>query len=134
MRRLWRGILGTVFWSYERGSWPYDVMVIAILVFVLFTPRKWFHDQPQSSTFEESGVQFVAARTDGRIRTYRIDAKLLAPEKRTARPTPELERETHDILSRNVDDLRGQTFQVVQIDPLRAEDGSVAGYEVSVRL
>jgi hypothetical protein len=37
-------------------------------------------------------------------------------------------------LSRNVDDLRGQTFQVVQIDPLRAEDGSVAGYEVSVRL
>jgi hypothetical protein len=108
-------------------------MVVAILLFVLFTPRKWFHDQPQSNPFEESGVQFVAAQTDGRIRTYRIDAKLLAPQKRAARATPELERETHDILSRDVEDLKGHTFQVVQIDPLRAADGSVAGYEVSVR-
>jgi len=108
-------------------------MVVAILVFVLFTPRKWFHDEPQSNPFEESGVQFLAAGTDGRVRTYRIDAKLLAPQKRAARATPELERETHDILSRDVEDLKGHTFQVVQIDPQRAADGSVAGYEVSVR-
>src|SRR6266478_1380399 len=36
----------TFFWSYERGSWQYDVAVILILVFV-FTPKNWFHDQPQ---------------------------------------------------------------------------------------
>jgi hypothetical protein len=134
MRKLWRGIVGIVFWSYERGSWPYDVMVIAILVFVLVTPRKWFHDQPQSNPLEQPGVQLVTVRPDGKIRTYRIDAKLLAREKRSSRATPELERETHDILSRNVEDLKGHTFQVVQIDPVQADDGAVECYEVSVRL
>ena len=34
------------FWSYERGSWQYDLAVIAILVFVLLTPARWFRDQP----------------------------------------------------------------------------------------
>ena len=36
----------TFFWSYERGSWQYDIAVILILVFV-FSPKSWFHDQPQ---------------------------------------------------------------------------------------
>ena len=48
MRTLWRGIVRTIFWSYDRGSWPYDVLVVAIVIFVLATPRSWFHDRPQS--------------------------------------------------------------------------------------
>ena len=38
----------TFFWSYERGTWQYDVAVILILIFVLVTPRGWFHDKPES--------------------------------------------------------------------------------------
>lgn len=133
MNKVWRGFVRTVFWSYERGSWPYDLMVIAILVFVLITPRRWFHDHPQSSPFEESGVQLVVENADGRTRVYRLDAKLLPPQKRTQKATPELERETHDILGENVDDLKGRTFQVLQINPVRADDGSVQSYEVTVR-
>ena len=37
----------TFFWSYERGTWQYDVAVIIILIFVLGTPPRWFHDEPQ---------------------------------------------------------------------------------------
>ena len=132
MKRLWRGFVGTIFWSYERGSWPYDLMVIAILAFVLITPRRWFHDQPQSSPFEGSGVQLLNLDSPGKTRTYRVDAKLLAPQKRTLRPTPELERETHDILSQNVEDLKGRTFQVLQINPVQAGDGSIQSYDVTV--
>ena len=36
----------TFFWSYERGTWQYDVAVVLILIFVLLTPRAWFRDQP----------------------------------------------------------------------------------------
>jgi len=39
----------TFFWAYERGTWQYDAAVILILIFVLATPRAWFHDQPQAS-------------------------------------------------------------------------------------
>lgn len=133
MRALWRAIVRTVFWSYERGSWPYDVVVAVILAFVLVTPRSWFHDRPQEGAPSSSSVQLIAEDSGTRTRTFRVDATVLSREKRTAKPTPELERETHAILSRTVDDLRDSTFQVVHIDPALASDGSVSYYDVTVR-
>jgi hypothetical protein len=35
-----------VFWTYERGSWQYDVICAVILAFIFLTPRAWFHDGP----------------------------------------------------------------------------------------
>jgi hypothetical protein len=134
MRSLWRGIVRVVFWSYERGSWPYDLLVIAIIVFVLASPRSWFHDRPQSGAAVSASVELVSEDSDGQTRTYRVAAAALSPEKRSAKPTPELERETHAILGRSVDDLKGRTFQVLRIDPVLAGDGSVAYYDVMVRL
>lgn len=132
MRRLWQGVVRTIFWSYDRGSWPYDLMVIAIVAFVLLTPAKWFHDQPQSSTLPASSVQMISQDASRRFTTYRIDASLMAPDKRQTKPTPELERETHDILGRTVGSLKDSTFQVTRIDPVRASDGSVLYYDVTV--
>jgi hypothetical protein len=37
---IWRGL----FWTYERGSWQYDVMVILILAFIWLTPASWLGD------------------------------------------------------------------------------------------
>ena len=37
---LWRSFL----WTYERASWQYDLMVIAILAFVWVTPPDWLRD------------------------------------------------------------------------------------------
>jgi hypothetical protein len=132
MGTLWQGLKRTIFWSYERGSWPYDLMVIVIVVFVLVTPARWFHDQPQSTALASSAVQLVSQDSSSDTATYRLDASILPAEKRTAKPTPELERETHDILGRAVENLKGQTFQVRRIDPIRAEDGSVTYYDVTI--
>ena len=41
-------------------------------------------------------------------------------------------RETHDILARTVDELKDQTFQVVHIEPVSAQDGSILYYDVTV--
>jgi hypothetical protein len=133
MRSFWRAIVRTIFWSFERGSWPYDVLVIAIVIFVLATPRSWFHDRPQSGAAASSSVELVSEDAGGQTHTYRLNASMLSPEKRATKPTPELERETHDILSRTVDNLKDQTFQVVRIDPVFAGDGSVVHYDVTIR-
>jgi hypothetical protein len=37
---LWR----TFFWTYERATWQYDVLVIAILAFIWLTPPAWLQD------------------------------------------------------------------------------------------
>jgi hypothetical protein len=38
-----------VFWDFPRASWPYDVVVALILLFIFVTPREFFHDQPKAS-------------------------------------------------------------------------------------
>lgn len=107
-------------------------MVIVIVLFVLLTPRSWFQDEPRLNTVESSAIQLLAQDASSGTSVYRLDATVLRADKRTARPTPELERETHDILNRNVDSLKGQTFQVVRIDPVLAADGSVTDYDVTI--
>ena len=132
MGSLWHGLGRVVFWSYERGSWPYDAMVIVIVVFVLLTPRSWFHDQPQSSALASSDVQLVSEDSANQTRVYRVASTVLPLEKRAAKPTPELERETHRFLGRNVEELKDHTFQVRRIDTVRAADGSVLYYDVTI--
>lgn len=107
-------------------------MVIVIILFVLVTPARWFHDQPQAAALADSKVQFRSQDFASQTHTYRLDASLLAPDKRASRATPELERETHDILTHNVDDLRDESFQIVRINPVRAHDGSIESYDVTV--
>ena len=43
-RFLWN----TFFWTYERATWQYDLMVIAILAFVWLTPPDWLRDPTAS--------------------------------------------------------------------------------------
>jgi hypothetical protein len=45
----------TLFWSYERGSWQYDVMCVLILAFIFFAPSDLFH-KPITVRSEEIGV------------------------------------------------------------------------------
>ena len=33
-------------WTFERGSRPYDVIVVVILAFILLTPHSAFNDRP----------------------------------------------------------------------------------------
>lgn len=132
MRTLWRGIVRTIFWSYDRGTWPYDLAVVIIVLFVLLTPRRWFHDQPQAMLPEGNAVHIVSQDPATQNSIYRLDAAALPAEKRAAKSTPELERETHDVLSRTVDDLKGRTFQVRRIDPAFAGDGSVLYYDITI--
>lgn len=132
MRGIWRGFVRTIFWSYERGSWPYDVAVILIVIFVLLTPGRWFHDKPTTQAAASDAVQVIAQDATARTATYRVDAKELPLEKRSAR-APELEREMHRILENTVQDLKEQTFEVVRIVPETAADGSVTAFDVSVR-
>ena len=132
MHTFWRGLIRTVFWSYERMTWQYDLMVIAIVAFVLLAPRGWFRDQPKSHAPATAGVELISEDPATQARTYRIDAVSLPPEKRAAKWTPELERQIHDILGHSVDELKGRTFQLRRIDPVVVSDGSVVAYDVTV--
>ncbi len=51
------------FWTYERGSFHYDVMVTMILAFIFITPFLWnYGDQPQP---EKLAANSVLVKLDG---------------------------------------------------------------------
>jgi hypothetical protein len=131
MRTIWRIFVRTVFWSFERGSWPYDIAVAVIVIFVLLSPRSWFHDQPPLGPAPNAAmVELREADPSGGTRTYRVSAKLLSPAKA---PESELEHKLHEAVRQNVETLQKSRFEIVRIEPVRADDGSIAYYDVSIK-
>lgn len=93
LKKIW-------YWSYERGTWQYDVMVLAILGFIFLIPARIFDDpaelpgrqgayvetfvpaeQAPNATFGEFSTALGGAevhrvqsvrRPDGQIRGYRV--------------------------------------------------------------
>ena len=118
------------FWSYERGTWQYDLAVAGIVLFVLFSPRIiHFSDQPPVGPPPSSAMIELRGMAPGQIATYRVDARLLASPIRT----PELEHDLHATVQKNVQDLRQGRFEILRIDPIRGEGDTVAYYDVSIK-
>jgi uncharacterized membrane protein YfhO len=63
MKLLFTTLKKTLFWSYERGSWQYDVMCVLILAFVFLAPNRFFYStdadmkRPRIITSEELGTR-----------------------------------------------------------------------------
>ena len=61
------------FWTYQRGSFHYDVMVTLILLFLFVSPRFInFHDRPEEPASRGHGV-LVHAGQNGRF-TFEVGA------------------------------------------------------------
>jgi hypothetical protein len=117
----------TFFWSYERGTWQYDLAVGLILVFVLLTPSRWFNDQPQVGMPVNTGqVQLLSA--PGGSERYRVDARVLAPPVRT----PALSNDLHNAMKNALPGLQDGGFTISKIEPIRDEKGAVIAYEVEI--
>ncbi|HTV56387.1 MAG TPA: hypothetical protein VMI06_15900 [Terriglobia bacterium] len=66
-------------WSYERGSWQYDIICAVILAFIFMTPTSWFHDRPTlglTNLRHTQGVIEVGKAPDGWH--YLVDARLVS--------------------------------------------------------
>ena len=73
MKSVWRTIRGYIWWSYERGSLHYDIMVTLILIFVFLSPYVIkFNDLPVERNLQSSGVMISADGHGGVV--YRIEA------------------------------------------------------------
>jgi hypothetical protein len=80
LKILFSTLKKVLFWSYERGSWQYDVMCVLILAFVFFAPNSVF-DTHRPVADHAAGPMYVtgaevdqaeAAGLDRRIRDLLI--------------------------------------------------------------
>ncbi|MBT9332820.1 hypothetical protein [Paracidobacterium acidisoli] len=76
-----RTLKSYLFWTYERGSFHYDVMVTLILAFLFVTPHLWDYGDrpvpPRSSS--EIGVQVTAKGFIYEIPAARVHADSSTP-------------------------------------------------------
>ena len=128
MASLGKILSKTFFWSYERGTWQYDLAVILIVVFVLATPRLWFRDQPQMGLSSNAPGEVRLVSQEGERKIYRVDARVLAPPVQT----PALEKELHNALQKSLEELRNGRFAITKIEPVRDEQGTVIAYQVEI--
>src|SRR5271166_3081732 len=73
MGAIWRTIRGYIFWSYERGTLHYDIIVTLILLFVLRARRFInFKAKPGERNAYSAGVVVIPDKQGGFI--YQIPA------------------------------------------------------------
>jgi hypothetical protein len=128
LEKVWEkikaGSLRTVFWAYERGTWQYDLMVLAILAFIFLSPRSWFNDRPTLELTELRHQQGFVEMGHGKEGwRYLVDARLVE-----SLATTKPEDAIQIILSRQLH----QPFTVVSIVPITDKNKVVLGYTVLV--
>jgi hypothetical protein len=125
MTGIWRTIRDYIFWSYERGTIQYDVMVTLILLFVFLSPRLInFKDKPVEHNPHRTGVAVVPDGQGGLI--YQIEAAAVIGQ------------------AADNDDsvIRGQLLQIIEpisgevsitkVEPVRDGAGHILSYKVWV--
>jgi hypothetical protein len=73
MKKIWQTIRGYIWWTHERGSFHYDVMVTLILLFIFVTP--FFVNYKDKPAERRPRSRSVLVMPDGENDlVYRVDA------------------------------------------------------------
>ena len=121
LRRLWMAIYRGFFWTYERGSWQYDIMCALIVIFILLTPRHWFQDRPREYP---SGAPVALIRQEKSQTIYQLRADLL---EKTNDPS------LKDGAERVLRSFTGKSLEVTHIEKRVDSHGQVSSYAVWAR-
>jgi len=124
LRRLGAAIYRGLFWTYERGTWQYDVMVALILAFIFFTPRSWFNDQPALP--EASGVVEISSNEGEKV--YQLPAALIEM-KADHKAEDAIRKGAERVLQSHT----GKPVQITRIKPETDARGEIVSYAVWVQ-
>ncbi|MGI9104386.1 MAG: hypothetical protein ACR2IF_18235 [Terriglobales bacterium] len=121
MSRLWKAIRGLIWWTQERGSVQYDVMVTLILAFIFITPHFVnFKDKPVERTPHPTGVVVYPDGVSGFV--YQIEAAAVRGQDDASRRAGVLQI---------IEPIAGEV-EITSIVPVKDAKGRVVAYNVRV--
>jgi len=121
MGRIGKIIHGYVFWTYERGTIHYDIMVTLILAFIFLAPSFInFKDRPGEKVPHQTGVVILPDGTDGFV--YQINASAVRGEN---------DASIRQDLLRVIEPIAGE-IEIIGYTLVRDSNGRLTGYRVHV--
>ena len=119
MGAIWRTIRGYIFWSYERGSLHYDIMVTLILLFVFLSPRILnYKDKPVERIPHLTGVVVIPGEKGEFI--YQIQASAVNAEEGS---------DVNRQLERIIEPISG-AVSIVRYETVKDASGRLQSYKV----
>ena len=113
-----------IFWTYDRGSWQYDIICAVILAFIFITPRAWFHDRPTlelSDLRHRQGVIEIGRTKAGS--EFLVDSRLvesMAPTK------------AEDAVQSILQTRLNHAVSIKSVEPVLDKNNIMLGYRVVV--
>jgi hypothetical protein len=102
-----------IFWDIRRTTWPYDLVVGLILIFIFATPREFFHDQPKPS----SVVLLSSGKSADQVFIATDLLEAIPPSQRAARAQTLIRERT------------GKNWHVTRVVPIRDNaDQEIKGF------
>ena len=101
------------FWNYERNTWQWDMLCVAILIFIFLTPQKWFENGERRGLFMHQSQP--------------ASVVLIGPELiENAQDNGQIEQVVRHFTGRN-------DVKVLNVRKVVGADGKTRGYEVDIR-
>jgi len=101
------------FWNYERNTWQWDMLCVAILIFIFLTPKSWFENGERHSLFMHQSQP--------------ASVVLIGPELiENAQDNGQIEQVVRQFTGRT-------QVKVLNVRKVLAADGRTRGYEVDIR-
>jgi len=119
MSRIWKTICSYIWWTYDRGSVEYDIMVTLILLFIFVAPVN-FKDKPVERAPHQTGVVVVPDKQGGFI--YQIDAAAV-----TGRDDETIRQD----LLRVIEPIAGEV-EITSYEVVKDRRGKITEYRVRV--
>lgn len=124
---MFKIIRSYIFWSYERGSFHYDIMVTAILLFMFFSPLFInYNDKPvETVALHASEVLVKEAGTSGE--SSRFMYQIRTDDIKSAKTDAEIKA----AILRVVEPISGEV-ELERYEPVRDAQGKVVAYNAWV--
>jgi hypothetical protein len=111
------------FWTHQRGSFHYDVMVTLILAFIFVSPQLWnYGDKPSAHEAFAGPIQVVGDGDHGLVVTVQASDVLVNPnaDDKTIRKA----------LHEAIEPVTGDAVFVVRWETVSGSDGKPAAWKV----
>ncbi len=115
-----------LFWSYDRGTLPYDIMCLTILMFIFLIPANFFYDKPgldQKLKDSKEGIHWIHDAEENSLLS--INSELLSVNQ----DNNSLKKSIQD----HVEKVLKKSIVISNVEPVTDENGKTITYLVWIK-